>query len=480
MPVDGHDLLEAPGRAAARPGGPRSCRWRTRHLPRRRRRARPAARPPPARDRPGRRGRPRRRCVAGSAAPRSTHERFGTATSVRRLRVDLARARARALPAARRAARRPPGRLDEDLARRDVTVNAIAVGLDGGAVHASPGRSRTSRRGVLRVLHDALVRRRPDAAVARRALRRAAGLRGRAADARSSPAAADRGALSAATGSDGNELRLALREPDPPAALRERAALSPGLLPDGVRPRPRGLDDGAGAAAAGRGAPRPRDARRLRARAWTRARCWPGWTTWASPAPRPRLVAAASRCVTGAPLRAATHPGGDRPGGARRAARGRRARGRRQRAALDRRAAPRAARDHRRRPPRRRRAAGPGGRRAPAPRAGPQARRRGPPGATPSCAARAANRFAARDGERSTPCSWDGGPATTRSSTSRSPTRRAGSASGSATRCSRRSTAPAECSLWFMAMAPDGDALRRRKRRFPVERARRATPTRSG
>ena len=66
-----------------------------------------------------------------------------------------------------------------------------------------------------------------------------------------------------------------------------------------------------------------------------------------------------------------------------------------------------------------------------------------------------------------TPCAGTAGPATTRSSTSRSPTRRAGSACGSATRCSRRSTAPAECALWLVAMAPDGDRFAR-KATFPA------------
>ena len=56
---------------------------------------------------------------------------------------DLVRARAEtyahpgALPDVR------PGTLDEDLRRRDFTVNAIAVGLDGDAARGRRARSRT-------------------------------------------------------------------------------------------------------------------------------------------------------------------------------------------------------------------------------------------------------------------------------------------------------------------------------------------------
>jgi len=83
------------------------------------------------------------------------HERFGTATVDG---VDVVRARAEhyaqpgALPDVR------PAGIDEDLARRDFTVNAIAVALDGAAVHAvdHAGEDLDARR--LRVLHDASFR----------------------------------------------------------------------------------------------------------------------------------------------------------------------------------------------------------------------------------------------------------------------------------------------------------------------------------
>ena len=85
------------------------------------------------------------------------HDRFGTA----RVRADGCAYRPRARPrrdATRTRARCPTcgrARLDEDLRRRDVTVNAIALGLDGAADTRSTARSRTSRAGRLRVLHDA-------------------------------------------------------------------------------------------------------------------------------------------------------------------------------------------------------------------------------------------------------------------------------------------------------------------------------------
>jgi tRNA nucleotidyltransferase (CCA-adding enzyme) len=84
------------------------------------------------------------------------HARFGT-TNVEApaLRFDLASARRERYPR--------PGALPEvalgaslaeDLARRDFTVNAIAVRLDDGDVVAHPAALQDLRDGVLRVLHD--------------------------------------------------------------------------------------------------------------------------------------------------------------------------------------------------------------------------------------------------------------------------------------------------------------------------------------
>src|SRR4051794_32180235 len=84
------------------------------------------------------------------------HDRFGTAT-VRApgATFDVVSARTETYPA--------PGALPEvqlgatiaqDLARRDFTVNAIALGLDG-TLTAFPGAVEDVRAGRLRVLHDA-------------------------------------------------------------------------------------------------------------------------------------------------------------------------------------------------------------------------------------------------------------------------------------------------------------------------------------
>lgn len=84
----------------------------------------------------------------------TVHDRFGTATVEAAGHVyDLATARAEtyarpgALPDVR------PGGLEEDLLRRDFTVNAIAVALDG-RVAAAPGAFEDLEARVLRVLHS--------------------------------------------------------------------------------------------------------------------------------------------------------------------------------------------------------------------------------------------------------------------------------------------------------------------------------------
>lgn len=83
------------------------------------------------------------------------HDRFGTATVTAAGHVyDLATARAEsyarpgALPDVR------PGTIEEDLLRRDFTVNAIAVALDG-RVAAAPSAFADLDARVLRVLHEA-------------------------------------------------------------------------------------------------------------------------------------------------------------------------------------------------------------------------------------------------------------------------------------------------------------------------------------
>jgi tRNA nucleotidyltransferase (CCA-adding enzyme) len=230
----------------------------------------------------------------------TAHDRFGTA----RVRAagcayDLVRARAEsyahpgALPDVR------PGTLDEDLRRRDVSVNAIALGLDG-ALTAVDGALEDLRAGRLRVLHDASFVDDPTRVwrVARYAARLGFDVEEHT---RVLAAAADPATVSGDR--LGAELRLALNEPDPLAALQAVRALNPAYLPEGFEPRPRALD------AALRLLPDEGRADLL-----TLAACAAGMDarallSWLDDmgfvAGERDLVAAASRFSTGAPLRAA-------------------------------------------------------------------------------------------------------------------------------------------------------------------------------
>jgi tRNA nucleotidyltransferase (CCA-adding enzyme) len=172
-----------------------------------------------------------------------SHERFGTATATlpettaagTPVTVDVARARTERYAA--------PGALPEvtfatvaeDLARRDVTVNAIALRPDaaGGppAVLGADGALEDLEAGVLRVLHDRSFV--DDPTRVWRVARYAARL-GFTVDPGTAALAAraDPGTVSGPR--LGSELRLALREPDPLAALRAAAALNDRLLVPGL------------------------------------------------------------------------------------------------------------------------------------------------------------------------------------------------------------------------------------------------------
>ena len=169
------------------------------------------------------------------------HDRFGTATvDGAGLNVATARAETYARPGALPDVR--PGSMEEDLARRDFTVNAIAVGVSPdrrGVVDAAPGALEDLDARRLRVLHDASFVDDPTRLVrlARYAARlafeideRTAAL-ARDAFATGAPATAGRARM-------GAEVLLALREPDPVAALvalrglAGDAELDPGLEVD--------------------------------------------------------------------------------------------------------------------------------------------------------------------------------------------------------------------------------------------------------
>jgi len=178
----------------------------------------------------------------------ASHERFGTAT-VRDgdCRWDLAASRAEeyarpgALPSVR------PAPIEADLRRRDVSVNAIALDLRTGVLRMVEHALADLDTGVLRVLHEASFYDDPTRLwrIARYAARLNFELEPHTAQLAAEAVAA--GVAERVSGARiGNELRLALAEPDAPAALeravtlglapwlqpdRERAATALGLLP---------------------------------------------------------------------------------------------------------------------------------------------------------------------------------------------------------------------------------------------------------
>jgi tRNA nucleotidyltransferase (CCA-adding enzyme) len=95
----------------------------------------------------------------GAGSTRTTlHERFGTAVlEWPGGRVDIATRRAESYPAAGALPEVRPGNAKEDLARRDFTVNALAVALggewSGGLLHAEHALADLAA-GRLRVLHE--------------------------------------------------------------------------------------------------------------------------------------------------------------------------------------------------------------------------------------------------------------------------------------------------------------------------------------
>jgi tRNA nucleotidyltransferase (CCA-adding enzyme) len=233
----------------------------------------------------------------------TAHDRFGTArVEAGDCRYDLVRARRESYARPGALPDVEPGTLDDDLRRRDVTVNAMALGLDG-TLTTVPGALEDLRSGVLRVLHDGSFI--DDPTRLWRVARYGARL-GFAPDphTRALAAAADPSTVSGDR--LGAELRLALREPDPPAALRAARGLNPALLPAGFDPDPAALPAAL--------ALLPDDGRRdlvtlAAATGGMDVRALLGWLDeMGFTAAERDTVAAASRYSTGAPLRTARTP----------------------------------------------------------------------------------------------------------------------------------------------------------------------------
>jgi tRNA nucleotidyltransferase (CCA-adding enzyme) len=188
--------------------------------------------------------------VSAIAPPQTTaHERFGTAlVAWAHGRVDVAQRRAESYPAPGALPQVRAGTVEEDLRRRDFTVNAIAVSLGGshrGETTAAEHALDDLAAGRLRVLHERSFLDDPTRLL--RLARYSARL-GFVPERRTSELAADAlagGALATVSGARvGAELRLALGENDPVAALSRMsslgvlAAVHPGLrLPEQIARR---------------------------------------------------------------------------------------------------------------------------------------------------------------------------------------------------------------------------------------------------
>lgn len=153
------------------------------------------------------------------------HDRFGTSTAtVAGFSYDIARARRETYSRPGALPDVAPATLEEDLERRDFTVNAIAIALGGpeaGELTAVPTALKDLDHRSLRVLHDRSFIDDPTR------LLRLARYRGRLGfgiepQTRAlASAASDDGALTTVTGPRiGNEVRLLAREDDPIAAMR--------------------------------------------------------------------------------------------------------------------------------------------------------------------------------------------------------------------------------------------------------------------
>lgn len=169
----------------------------------------------------------------GALAGASEHERFGTATVEWSVgRIDIATARSERYPAPGALPEVQPASLGEDLLRRDFTVNALALSLDGerpGELSHAPHALEDLRAGRLRVLHERSFLDDPTRLWRLARYRARLGFTVEEHTAELARAAVAQGAPLTVSGARlGAELRLALAEPDPLAVLAELDRL--GLL----------------------------------------------------------------------------------------------------------------------------------------------------------------------------------------------------------------------------------------------------------
>ena len=177
--------------------------------------------------------------VAALGGEAERFERFGTATVISDgERFDLASARSEsysypgALPDVSTAS------LDEDLSRRDFTVNAVAVRLSDGTVRADPRALSDLDEQLLRVLHEGSFV--DDPTRLWRCARYAARLNFAVEPETAALAAvATPGMVSGER--LGSEVRLALREPQPTEVFSVLAELNSGALVEGFEPKPGSL-----------------------------------------------------------------------------------------------------------------------------------------------------------------------------------------------------------------------------------------------
>lgn len=242
--------------------------------------------------------------VAAALGEPVFHERFGTATVVGDgFVIDLAEPRKESYPAPGALPDVRPASVQEDLARRDFTVNAIAVAIPDGEVASDPRALDDLRAGVLRVLHDDSFT--DDPTRVWRMARYAARL-GFRPDELTAGLAAQAGPGETSGERIGSELRLVLAEEDPCAALEALAEYCPQVLPPGFQPRPEGLEGALDLL--------PDEGRRdlLILSACVAGMDLEALSRWldglAFTAADRDLVLASSRWVTGAPLRSARGP----------------------------------------------------------------------------------------------------------------------------------------------------------------------------